>query len=66
MVFISIPFKLQKVTRTMVTPSTYQFLTYKPLVGVTDLQPYFTQIIGHNSVNVHWIPTDVGTEIRIN
>ena len=35
-------------------------------VGVTDLPPYFTQIIGHNSVNVHRIPTKVGTEIRLN
>ena len=26
-------------------------------VGVTDLRPYFTQRIGHNSMNVHWIPT---------
>ena len=33
-------------------------------MGVTDLRPYFTQIIGHNSVNVHRIPTKVGTEIR--
>ena len=32
-------------------------------IGVTDLLPYFTQIIGHNSVNVHQIPTTVGTEI---
>ena len=35
-------------------------------VGVTDLRPYFTQIIGHNSVNVHRIPTKVGTQIRLN
>ena len=35
-------------------------------VGVTDLQPYFTQIIGHISVNVDQIPTTVGTEIRLN
>ena len=26
-------------------------------MGLTDLRPYFTQIIGHNSVNVHRIPT---------
>ena len=32
-------------------------------VSVTDFRPYFTQIIGHNSVNVHRIPTKVGTEI---
>ena len=32
-------------------------------MGVTDLQPYFMQITGHNSVNVHWIPTKLGTEI---
>ena len=35
-------------------------------VDVTDLRPYFTQIIGHNSVNVHWIPTKLGTEICCN
>ena len=35
-------------------------------VGVTDLRPYFTRIIDHNSVNVHRIPTKVGTEIRLN
>ena len=35
-------------------------------VGVTDLQPYFTQIISHNSVNVHRIPTKVGTKIHLN
>ena len=33
---------------------------------MTDLRPYFTQIIGHNSVNVHRIPTKVGTEIHLN
>ena len=33
---------------------------------MTDLLPYFTQIIGHNSVNVHRIPTKVCTEIRLN
>ena len=35
-------------------------------MGVTDLRPYFTQIIGHNSVNVHQIPTKRGTEIHLN
>ena len=35
-------------------------------MGVTDLRPYFTHIIGHNSVNVHRIPTKVGTELRLN
>ena len=35
-------------------------------VGVTDLRPYFTQIIGNNSVNVHRIPTKLGTKIRLN
>ena len=35
-------------------------------MGVTDLRPYFTQIIGHNSVNVHRIATKLGTEIRLN
>ena len=33
---------------------------------MTDLRPYFTDILGHNSVNVHRIPTKVGTEIRLN
>ena len=33
---------------------------------MTDLRPYFTQIISHNSVNVHQIPIKVGTEIRLN
>ena len=33
-------------------------------VGVTDLRPYLPQIIGHNSVNVHRIPTKLGTEIH--
>ena len=33
---------------------------------MTDLRPYYTHIIGHNSVNVHRIPTKVGTEIRRN
>ena len=33
---------------------------------MTDLRPYFTQIIGHNSVNVYRIPTKVGMEIRLN
>ena len=28
-------------------------------VGVTHLRPYFTLIISHNSVNIHWIPTKV-------
>ena len=35
-------------------------------VGVTDLRPYFTRIIDHNSVNVDRIPTKVGSEIRLN
>ena len=35
-------------------------------MGVTDLRPYSMQIIGHNSVNVHRIPTKRGTEIRLN
>ena len=35
-------------------------------MGVSDLRPYFTQIIGHNSVNVHRIPTKLDTEIRLN
>ena len=34
-------------------------------MGVTDLRPYFTQIIGYNSVTVHRIPTKLGTEIRV-
>ena len=35
-------------------------------MDVTDLQPYFTQIIACNSVNVPRIPTKVGTEICLN
>ena len=35
-------------------------------MGVTDLRPYFMQIIGHNSMNFHRIPTKRGTEIRLN
>ena len=34
--------------------------------GITDFRPYFMQIIGHNSVNVHQIPTKVRTEICLN
>ena len=35
-------------------------------MGVTDLRPYFMQIIDHNSMNVHRISTKVGTEIHLN
>ena len=37
-------------------------------MGVTDLRPYFMQIIGHNhnSMDVHRIPTKLGTEIHLN
>ena len=35
-------------------------------MGVTDLRPYLTRIIDHNSVNDHRILTKVGTEIRLN
>ena len=35
-------------------------------MGVTGIRHYFTRIIGHNSVNVHWIPTKLGTDIRCN
>ena len=35
-------------------------------VGVTDFQPYFTQIVGHSFMTVHRIPTKLGTEIRLN
>ena len=35
-------------------------------MGVTDLRPYFTRIISHNSMNVHRISTKLGTEIRYN
>jgi len=33
------------------------FLPAVYLVGVTNLQPYFMQIVGHNSINLHRIPT---------
>ena len=42
------------------------FLRAVYLVGVTDLRPYFTQRIGHNSVNVHRISTKFGSEICLN
>ena len=35
-------------------------------MGVTDLRHYYTQIIGHNSMNVHRILTKLGNEIRLN
>ena len=35
-------------------------------MSVTDLRSNFTQIIGHNSVNIHRIPTKLGTEICLN
>ena len=35
-------------------------------MGLTDLRPYFTRIISHNSVNIHRIPTKLGTEICCN
>ena len=34
-------------------------------MGVTDFRPYFMQITSHNSVNVHQIPTKLGTEIHL-
>ena len=33
---------------------------------VIDLRPYFTQVIGQNSVNAHRLPNTLGTEIRLN
>ena len=35
-------------------------------MDVTELWPYFTQIIGNTSVKVHRIPTKVGTQIHFN
>ena len=35
-------------------------------IGMTEIRPYFTQIIGNNSVNVHRIPIKLGTEIHFN
>ena len=35
-------------------------------MGMTQVQHYFMQIIGHISVNVHRIPTELGTEICFN
>ena len=72
MAFNWIPFKPQKGTPTIVTPSTVYIAIFSSFLqavyplGVTDLQPYFTQLIGHNSVNVHRIPTKLGTKIRLN
>ena len=70
MVFNWIPFKPQK-RHSYDSYSIYiaifsSFLQEVYPVGVTDLRPYFTQLIGHNSVNVHRIPTKLGTEIRLN
>ena len=70
MVIISIPLKLQK-RHSYNGYSIYisifnSFLQGAYPVDVTDLRPYFTQIIGHNSVNAHRIPTKVGAEIRLN
>ena len=54
-------------TPTIGTPSIFNsFLQGVYPVGVTDLRPYFTHIIGHNSMNLHRIPTKGGTEIRLN
>ena len=33
-------------------------------MDVTDLRPYYMQIIGHNSVNIYRIPTKLSIEIR--
>ena len=33
---------------------------------MTDLRPYFMQIIGHNTVTVHRIPSKLGTELHLN
>ena len=35
-------------------------------MGVTEVRPYFMQIISHNSMNVYWIPTKLVTEICLN
>ena len=35
-------------------------------VGISEVLSYFTQIINHNSMNVHQIPTTAGTEIHFN
>ena len=35
-------------------------------MGMTEVQSYFTQIIGHNSMIVNWIPTKLVTEISVN
>jgi len=44
--------------------------TYQPIpsiypVGVTDFR-LFKQKIGHNSVNLYWIPNQIGTEMHFN
>ena len=33
-------------------------------MGMTEVRPYFKQIIGHNSMKFHQIPTNLGTEIH--
>ena len=54
----------------MVTPSTYQLLIHSCSavypVGMKYLWPYFTWIIGHNSLVLHLILYKVGTEIHFN
>ena len=51
----------------IVTPAIFSsFLQGVYPVGVTDLRLYFMQIIGHKSMNVHRIPTKLGTEICLN
>jgi len=48
-------------------PSFNQFLPAVYPVGVTDLQPFFMiGKIGHNSLNLSWIPTKIGTEMCFN
>ena len=35
-------------------------------MGMTEVWPYFMQIIGHNTMNIHQIPTKLGTKICFN
>ena len=64
MVFISIPFKHKKAWLLHLLTSSFLQGVYP--VGMTEFLPYFMQIISNNSVNVHQIPTTLGTEICFN
>jgi len=68
-VFYLIHFKPQRQSYngySIYIPSFIQLLLVVYPVGMTDLRPFFTQKINHNSVNLNHIPTTFGTEMRFN